>query len=152
MTRGLAAGTDRFEGRPRYNSLSPRGLPSGWLCAEEGPTGTILKGPLQLRESFSLRTLSSAPLRSPWRIVAAVLYTHTHPPATYLGRRRSASDSEELRPFMRATVRTYVLFTHKLVGASLPFSGEIAIGEMVAVKALVGAAAGAIEDGEGEAR
>ena len=45
-----------------------------------------------------------------------------------------------------------VLFTHELVGALLPFSVEIAIGEMVAVKALVGSAVGAIEDGEGGAR
>ena len=39
-----------------------------------------------------------------------------------------------------------VLFTYKIVGALLPFSGEIAIGEMVAVKALVGSAVGAIEE------
>ena len=44
-----------------------------------------------------------------------------------------------------------VLFTHELVGALLPFSGKIAIDEMVAVKALVGSAVG-IEDGEGGAR
>ena len=34
----------------------------------------------------------------------------------------------------------------------LSFSGEVAIGEMVAVKALMGSAVGAIEDGEREAR
>ena len=45
-----------------------------------------------------------------------------------------------------------VLFTHELVDALLPFSGEIAIGDMVAVKALVGSAVGAIEDGEEETR
>ena len=45
-----------------------------------------------------------------------------------------------------------VLFTHNFVEALLPFSGEIAIGEMIVVKALVGSAVGAIEDGEGEAR
>ena len=45
-----------------------------------------------------------------------------------------------------------VLFTHELVGALLSFSGEIAIGEMVVVKALMGFAVGAIEDGEGKAR
>ena len=44
-----------------------------------------------------------------------------------------------------------VLFTHELVDALLPFSGEMAIGEIVAVKALVGSAVGATEDGEGEA-
>ena len=42
-----------------------------------------------------------------------------------------------------------VLFTHELVGALLPFSGKIAIGEMVTVKTLVGSIVGAIEDGEG---
>ena len=45
-----------------------------------------------------------------------------------------------------------VLFTHKLVGVLLPFSSEVAIGEMVAVKALMGSAVGEDEDGEGEAR
>ena len=45
-----------------------------------------------------------------------------------------------------------VLFTHELVGVLLPFSGEITIGEMVAIKALVGSAVGTIEDGEGEAQ
>ena len=29
VTRGLAAGPERFEGRSRYNSLSPRGRPLG---------------------------------------------------------------------------------------------------------------------------
>ena len=81
----------------------------------------------------------------------AVLYTHTQPPATYLRRRKSASENVELRPFYAGTCEG-VLFTHELVGTLLPFSGEIATGEMIAVKALVGSAVGAIEDGEGEAR
>ena len=45
-----------------------------------------------------------------------------------------------------------VLFANELVGSLLPFTGEVAIGEMVAVKALVGSGVGAVEDGEGEAR
>ena len=101
VTRGLAAGPERFEGRSRYNSLSPRGRPSGVSVAGEGPTAIILKGPVQLSESFSLRTLLSVS----WRIVAAVLYTQTHPPAAYWGRRRRASKRAELRPLTRATVR-----------------------------------------------
>ena len=92
MTRGLAAGPDRFDGRSRYNGLSPSGRSSGWVAAGEGPTATILKGPVQLRDSFSLRTLLSTPLCSPCRMVAAVLYTHTQPPATYL------RGGEEARP------------------------------------------------------
>ena len=73
VTRGLAAGPERFEGRSRYSSLSPGGRPSGVSAAEEGPTTIILKGPVQFSESFSLRTLLSAPFRKPCRIVAAVL-------------------------------------------------------------------------------
>ena len=46
VTRGLAAGPDRFKGRSRYNSLSPSGCPSGWLAAREGPTAMVLKGPV----------------------------------------------------------------------------------------------------------
>ena len=40
----------------------------------------------------------------------------------------------------------------ELVGALLPFSDKVAIGEMVAVKALMGSIVGAIKDGEGRAR
>ena len=42
-----------------------------------------------------------------------------------------------------------MLFTQELVGALSSFSGKVAISEMVAVKALMGSAVGAIEDGEG---
>ena len=73
VTRGFAAGPERFEGRSRYSSLSPSGRPSGVSAAEEGPTAIILKGPVQFSESISLRTLLSSPFRKPWRIVVAVL-------------------------------------------------------------------------------
>ena len=43
VTRGLAARSDRFEGRSRYTSLSPSGRPSGWLATMEGPTAMVLK-------------------------------------------------------------------------------------------------------------
>ena len=104
MTRGLAVGPDRFDGRSRYNSLSPSGRPSGCLVAGEGLTATILKGPVQLRERLSPKTLLSTPLRSPCRMVA-VLYTHNQPAATYLGQRRSVSERIEFLLFTRATVR-----------------------------------------------
>ena len=73
VTRRLAAGPERFEGRSRYNSLSPRRRPSGVSAAGAGPTAILLKGSVQFSESFSLRTLLSAPFCKPWRIVAAVL-------------------------------------------------------------------------------
>ena len=60
VTRGLAAGPERFEGRSKYSKLSPSGRPSGVSAAEEGPTASILKGSVQFSESFSLRTLLSA--------------------------------------------------------------------------------------------
>ena len=41
-----------------------------------------------------------------------------------------------------------VLFTNEVVGSLLSFTGETAIGKMVAVKALVGSAVGAVEDVE----
>ena len=73
VTRGLAAGPERLEGRSRYSTLSPSGRPSVVSAAEEGPTAIILKGPVQFSENFLLRTLLSAPFRKPWWIVAAVL-------------------------------------------------------------------------------
>ena len=40
-----------------------------------------------------------------------------------------------------------MLLAHELVGSLLPFTSEIAIGEMVAVKTLVGSPVRAFEDG-----
>ena len=45
-----------------------------------------------------------------------------------------------------------MLFVHELVGALLPFLDKVAIGEMVAVKALMGSTVATIKDGEGRAR
>ena len=73
VTWGWAAGPERLEGRARYSSLSPNGRPSGVSAAEEGPTASILKGLVQFSENFSLRTMLSALVRNPWRIVAAIL-------------------------------------------------------------------------------
>ena len=73
VTRDLAAGPERFEGRSRYSSLSPSERPPGVGAAEEGPTAIILKGTVQFSDSFSLRSLLSIPFRKLWRIVAAVL-------------------------------------------------------------------------------
>ena len=69
VTRSLAAGPERFEGRSRYSNLSPSGHPSGVSAAEKGSTAIILKGPVQFSESFSLTTLLPTPFRKPWRIV-----------------------------------------------------------------------------------
>ena len=52
VTRGLAAGPEGLEGRSRYSSLSPNGRPSRVSVVEEGPTASILKGPVQVSESF----------------------------------------------------------------------------------------------------
>ena len=46
VTRGLAAGPERLEGKSRYSSLSSNGRPSGVSVAGEGPTASILKGPV----------------------------------------------------------------------------------------------------------
>ena len=45
-----------------------------------------------------------------------------------------------------------VLFMHELVGAMLPLSGKVVIGEMVTFKTLMGSTVRAIEDREGGAR
>ena len=44
------------------------------------------------------------------------------------------------------------MFSHKFVGALLTLASEVAIGELVAVKVLVGTTVRAIKDGEREAR
>ena len=48
--------------------------------------------------------------------------------------------------------RQCVLFAHEFIGSLLSLAGEVAVGELVAVKALVSTTVGSIEDGEGEAR
>ena len=73
VTQGLPAGPERLEGRSRYSNLSPNGRPSRVSAAGEGPAASILKGPVQFSESFSLRILLPALFRYPWWIVAAVL-------------------------------------------------------------------------------
>ena len=45
-----------------------------------------------------------------------------------------------------------VLFSHNFVGALLAFASEVAIGELIAVEALMDTTARSIKDGEGKAR
>ena len=75
---------------------------------------------------------------------------YPYPASTYV----FGSAQERVREGRVAPVDTSncesVLFAHELVGSLLPFTGEIAIGEMVAVKTLVGSAVRAGEDGKGE--
>ena len=61
--------------------------------------------------------------------------------------RRSASEGVEFTSDCKG-----VLFMHELVGALSPFSGKVAIDEMVPFKALMDSTVGVIEDGEGGAR
>ena len=45
-----------------------------------------------------------------------------------------------------------VLFAHDFIGASLSVASEVAIGELVAIEALMGTTIRSFEDGEGKAR
>ena len=54
---------------------------------------------------FSLRTFASVPDLAPMRMVAAVLWIHTHPPTALIGSCLSASESAELRRSTQETVR-----------------------------------------------
>ena len=45
-----------------------------------------------------------------------------------------------------------VLFSHNFIDALLAFASEVAIGELIAVEALMGTTARSIKDGEGKAR
>ena len=45
-----------------------------------------------------------------------------------------------------------VLFAHNLIGASLSVASEVAIGELIAIEALMGTTVRSFEDGEGKAR
>ena len=45
-----------------------------------------------------------------------------------------------------------MLFSHNFIGALLAFASEVAIGELITVKALMGTTVRSIKHGEGEAR
>ena len=45
-----------------------------------------------------------------------------------------------------------VLFAHSFIGALLSVASEVAIGELIAIEALMGSTVRSIKDGEGEAR
>ena len=110
----------------------------------------ILKRPVQLRESFSFegcyRRLCAI-LVGLWRLCCL--------PMPSL-QQRIWVGPERVREGGVAPVDAGdcegVLFANELVGSLLSFTGEIAIVEMVTVKALVGSAVRAAEDGEEEAR
>ena len=150
-TRGLAAGPDGFDERSRYNSLSTRGRSSGWLCAEEGPTNDDFEGACPVERKFLLEGfVIGAFAQSLSDCGGCVVYPYPVTDCVFGAAEKRVRESRVASVY--ASNCEGVLFTHELVGALLPFSGEIAIGEMVAVKALVCSAVGAIENGEGEAR
>ena len=72
-TRQWASGPGMSLGRSKYSNLAARGRPSGVESKGEGPMANILKGPVQLSDSFSLRTFASVPDLAPWQMVATVL-------------------------------------------------------------------------------
>ena len=151
MTRGLAAEPERFDGRSRYNSFSPSGHPSGWLAAGEGPTATMLKGSVQLKESLFLKNFAVDTFAQSLSYGGGGV-VYPYPTTGHVFRTTKKRVREGRVSSVYTSNCESVLSTHKLVGVLLSFSGEVTIGEMVAVKALMGSAVGAVEDGEGEAR
>ena len=150
MTRCLAVEPDRFDGRSRYNNLSPTGCPSGLLATGEGPTGTILKGLVQLRESFSLNFIIGAFTQSLSYGGGGVVYPYLAAGHVFGAAKKRVRQGRVSSVY--ASDCEGVLFTYELVSALLPFSDKVAIGEMVAVEALMGYTVGAGEDSEGQAR
>ena len=60
-------------GKSKCSNVATRGRPSVVESKGEGSTAIILNGPVQLSDSFSLRTLASVADLTPWPMVAAVL-------------------------------------------------------------------------------
>ena len=135
MTRGLAAGPERFEGRSRYNSLSPRGRPSGVSAAGAGPTAMILKGPVKFSESFSSRTLLSAPFRNPGGYGGGVI--NPNPSAgRILGAAEEGIGEGGVAPIYPSDGEG-VLFSYKFVRTLLGLTSKVAVGELVAIEVLM---------------
>lgn len=72
VMRGVTAGLVKPEGRSRNNCSSPSDRPSGAPATDADPTVRISKGPIQIKDIFSLSNLSMLS-GNPWRIVVAVL-------------------------------------------------------------------------------
>ena len=138
MTRGLAAGPERFKRRSRYSNLSPNGRPSGVSAGAEGPTASIL-GPVQFSESFSL-TDSGGGIVDPY------------PAASRVFRATEKSIGESRVAPIHPSNGENVLFSHNFIGALSSVTSEVAIGELIAVEDLMGITVRSIKDGEGEAQ
>ena len=72
MTRGLAAGPERFEGRSRYKLVSKEaavGSVGGW----GGTNSDDLGGSSKVQREFLFENFVVGAFPQPWRIVAAVL-------------------------------------------------------------------------------
>ena len=101
-------------------------------------------------ENLALRTLTFVSVFAPWRMVAAVLYTHTQPPTANLGTAHSASERAESRRSTRETEG--MMFTDDIVRALLAVGRQVAVGEVVAGQALVTGDPGVFQNCERQAR
>ena len=104
--------------------------------AGAGPTAIILKGPVQFSESFSLGTLSSAPFRKPWRIVAGGVIDPNTSAGRILGAEEEGIGEGGVAPIYPSDGEG-VLFSHKFVRTLLALAIKVAVGELVAIEVLM---------------
>ena len=150
VTRGLAAGPERFEGRSKYSSLSPNGRPSGVSAAGEGPAASILKGPVQFSEFLFEDFIVSAFPQSLADSGRGIVDPHPSTSRVFGATEKSIGESG-VAPIDPSNGEG-VLFSHNFIGALLAFASEVAIGELIAVEALMGTTVRSFKDGEGKAR
>ena len=105
-------------------------------AAWAGPTASILKGPAQYNESFSLRTLVSAPFRKPWRIVARGVLDPNPSAGRVLGAAEEGIGEGGVAPIYPSD-REGVLFSYKFVRTLLVLASKVAVGELVAIEVLM---------------
>ena len=117
--------------------------------AGAGPTARVLKGPIQLRESFALSKAVSVSFLAPWRMVAGKLWTHVQPCTVYGGGHAKGVHNGAV-----ATGQTRsgdgVEFAGEAVCILLVLGGEVAIAKVVMVQALVVANVGGVEQRQRE--
>ena len=135
---------------PSKAVVRPGGDRPAWSRRARGRRQKILKGPVQLSDSFSWRTLASVPDLAPWRMVAAVLYIHTQPPTVYIGRCLSGSESAEPLCSTREDSEG-VPFANQLICKPLAVGGEFTVFQVVTGEALVASNVRVLEDGDREA-
>ena len=96
----------------------------------------ISKGPVKFSESFSSRTLLSAPFRNPWRDSGDGVRNPNPSAGRILGAAEEGIGEGGVAPIYPSDGEG-VLFSYKFVRTLLGLTSKVAVGELVAIEVLM---------------